>query len=366
MSAKWIASFGAVVLVAAGCGASGHGHALLRGSVRKVPGARTLSRYACPPVGACVAVGQSVLDARGDRDGAVVPVEGGRPQSEIDVNDVFEINDVACPRPRFCLAVSADRSGKGGAVIPIADGRPRRTIFVPGVGDLASIGCASGSSCWALGADPTGKKYPVAVHITRSSVKVFALTGASPGLFTGGYIGGVASPFCTKQNVCIAVGAAPAGPPVGGPAAVTVLADGKIRSVTPVPGVDDLVGLACTKLSWCIATGFVDPIRGYAVVVTIVNGKPIAERKLRGFSQEPSGTSSLGQPACQSTRVCWAFGFQGLPNEAVAIPIDDGKPGAAQPAAIDGQGTWCDATGCVAVGELANHPSVVGAIYPFS
>ena len=272
------------------------------------------------------------------------------------------------PAPYFCLAVGGDRSGRRGAVVAITNGKPGRTVFVSGVGELVSIGCASPSSCWALGADPTGRRYPVGVHISGPSDTVYALRGASPALFkAGAFVGSGGSPFCTTRNVCIAVGAlSTSAPGGGGPAAVTVLANGKIRSITPVPGVDALVGLACPSPRWCIATGFVGSLRGYAVVVTIANGKPVAVHRLREFSQQLGGTSLLDQPGCRTARVCWAFGNEGIPSHPVVIPINDGKPSAAQSAAIDGQGTWCGRSGCVAVGELANHPSVVGAIYPFS
>ena len=141
--------------------------AAVHGTVHKAKGTAYLLRYACPPKGTCVAVGEAPHNAAA----VVVPVVHGKPSGVSDVSNIFQIDGLACPKAHFCLGVSFDYVKQEGALVPITDGVPGSTMLVHGAGYLSSISCPTASTCWALGSDATGNGYPVAVKIKGSDRK---------------------------------------------------------------------------------------------------------------------------------------------------------------------------------------------------
>lgn len=344
----WIGRLSAcAVLVSALAVAASAFGAGIHGRVAKAPGTLDLRGVACPPSGACVAVGETPRDKQNFSHGVVVALSHGKPGKAIRVPGTFSLDQIACPRKDFCIAVGQG-TGAGGVIVKISHGKPGKarslSIFADG------IGCGSTSSCWVTGTNLKATAAQV-VHIVNGSVaKVFSLKGTSPFLFGATEQGG-AAPACLSASSCTLAGHTGQ----SGPGLVMSLANGKVKVTHMIPQATALSGIACTSRTFCTVVGF-NQMDG--LVLSINHGR-------LGKVRRPSKVDFLGPLACRAADKCYAFGDK-LGTTSVVVPINRGTPGSVQAIKPRIYDAFCAGKTCFAVGEEGGFPNGEGVVFTFS
>ena len=224
------------------------------------------------------------------------------------VDDVKVLNAIACNGSKFCLAVgnvdTATEPYAEGVVVPIVDGQPGSAELVPGTVTLSAITCPSTSTCIAVGDEDV------------------SYMGSNP-IFSVGVVLTI-----TNGTLGTAQESVPPDPWMGSPNELF------------------LYGVACTKVSSCVAVGNTDAYNG--VVVPIKNGEPGLE-KVIGGSQE----TLVDGVACSKN--CFAVGTwssEGHGGGAV-VSIVHSKPVSvafASKRELSAVACYAASTSCMAVG----------------
>lgn len=294
---------------------------------------------ACPPTRSCIAEGEV-----GDHATTVTPVTRkgrfGHPTRVPNANGAFGL---ACPRPRFCLALAqADSPATSALVIPIRAGRPTAPQFVAD-SYLAWISCGSRSSCWALGGNPR-RRVGHLVHIVSGRiVRQYTMRGILGGGLT-----------CVSASRCLMPAVTSKGA-----SKVMTLDRGRVTRASrwtarPPYGPDHT---ACQTPTECvvISTGS-NPSTGLllgAVLATITDGRV-------GPARHIPGVSALFDVTCSPT-ACFAFGAGG--GHGFVVPIVDGTVGDPIRVRLDLDAQVCGLRNCFGfmVGRFVNFTYSVSA-----
>lgn len=377
----WLAVAASVVLAAltasatsvASAAAAGNGGPS-QGKLTKLESVFNFWAVACPPKGACVAVGQTQSN-----EGVVVPVVGGRPSQLEAVPGVLGFGGVACPQPNECIATGQSLRATT-VLVRIVDGKPLEPVAVPGA-YLFAISCGSPRSCWATG-ESADQKHALFVHIVDFRVvKTSVLSGIYPGAFfgpdgntlTAGTVYGPV-PFCTSATSCLAVGStAPYYSKSPGSGLIVSLHDGRLVRAVRDPGIAQLLQVVCPSVTTCLADGY--PVRAGEPdrLVGILDGHPtgvVAATSKGWLATTMSGIS------CQSAKICYAASRVGLitsilPGRTPSVTSIVGV-GGDSPDHLRFEGGFdqlsCVASSCLAAGGVYD-PSIpshaLGVLYYF-
>jgi hypothetical protein len=225
--------------------------------------------------------------------GAIVPISGGTPGTQVVVSGTTILNGIACLSATTCEAVGQNSSNQG-VVVPITSGSPGTVVPVAGTTILEGVACPSSATCEAVGFASSGGG--VFVPITNGS------PGAAVSVPGTGNLGGVA---CPSSATCDAVGYAASGGGVFVP-----ITNGSPGAAVSVPGTGNLAGVACPTTATCDAVGL-NPSSSEGVVAVIP-----------GDTSTPSVavTPTSGPPATAVT----ITGTRFLPGETVRVTYQTG------------------------------------------
>jgi hypothetical protein len=227
------------------------------------------------------------------------------------VDGVQGLSAIACSGSKTCLAVGHVETGTEpdaeGVVVPIVNGKPGSAELVQGTVNLSAITCPSASTCIAVGDEDV------------------SYMGSSP-IFSVGEVVTI-----TNGSLGVPQESSPPDPWLASPNELF------------------LYGVACTKVSSCVAVGNTDAYNG--VVVPIKNGEPGQEKVI-------GGESTLVD-AVTCSKNCYAVGTwssEGNGGGAV-VPIVDRKPVGLDQDGVQGfTAVTCyeASTSCMAVGPSSD------------
>ncbi len=361
--------------VATGPVATGPAH----GKVVRVPSAFNFWAVSCPSSGACVAVGQGATGG-----GMVLPVENGSVGRPETVPGTLGLGGVACPIANECLATGQSTSDTG-ILVRIDHGRPVGRVQLPGT-YLYAIACGTRLSCWVTG-ESTDLRHALVVHVADFKVEqTYFVAGVSPGAFYGpdgnppgdGTAYGPA-PYCPTATSCLGVGAT--GDYYGkqpGAGLTVTLTNGKRLGARTVPGVAQLIGVACPSATTCLADAAVEPPASSAGrLVSLTDGKADQVVTTAFDGQDVGELTGL---ACPSATTCYVMSQGGYIAPSVVTVVPGRVPAVTAITAIGDnspghevfQGGFdqvsCNATSCLAAGGVYD-PSArsraVGALFFF-
>jgi hypothetical protein len=342
-----------VALVGAGVATGGAPQAVAAssGSGFSVAGSYTLEGVACSSATTCLTVGG------GGSGGLVVPITSGVPGSAVQVAGASMLNAVACPTATTCVAVGSSSSSTGGGVaVLVLDGAPTASVVVPGSNDLFGVACPTPGTCVAVGgADASASSVGVGVAVPLVVAGSTLAVGTSVDVSGTTALGALS---CPDAADCVAVGETSAG---AGAFVALTLGTGSQPSVSvgtlsSASGSFNLVGVACTNASTCLAAG-----NGGAGSVFAPYTSATA-----GAAQPVSGTSTLYAVACPTTTSCTAVGSSVTAMVATTVTltlqgtagpvVDDAAASAFYAVACPGPSS------CVAVGTTKDGHGFVATV----
>jgi len=169
----------------------------------------------------------------------------------VTVADPTDLDGVACPDRRHCMAVgNADQGGPIlGTVLVTADGgQTWQPVGSPtGAVDVAAVQCFSATACIVLASDGSS----IWSASTMDGGQVWQRTGSLPPGF-----GGVSNLSCLTTTACVTVGYTTTAPGQGTGAIAVTNDGGTTWTAATIPaGVGKLHGVSCTGIADCVAVG---------------------------------------------------------------------------------------------------------------
>jgi hypothetical protein len=329
------------------------------GTTHKVSGVSDFQGVACPPSGACIAVGETPRNKQNFSSGAFAEISGGKPGSAKSVAGTNLLSRVACPKANFCIAVGYTFSGSSQhAVYVTIDHGKAGKVQDLGISGAASIGCGTSSSCWVPGEDfpqHGGTPTPMLVHLVDGKVaKVYTLSGSYS--FAAGESGGP-TPFCSSATSCIMAGTS--GFTSSATGLIFSMDKGKVKIEHTVSGTSAISALDCTSSSYCTLVGYKNTgSTPQGEVTTLSSGK------LGTLESVKFGLFPL---ACRAASACYSFGgvFTKTSSQEYIVPIDRGKPGNPQKIDTFVSAATCKGKLCLGVGNQGQFPKGIGTVFAF-
>lgn len=282
------------------------------------------------------------------RRGSLVVSHGARGTSQNML-----LNSASCPRRGSCVAVGY--GGPGVVVVPVRGGEVGAgdEVKLPAGADngddgsnLLSVSCTRRASCVGVGGYTRRRGdlqrmlvVPFQHGKPATGLGVTSPAGASTASFQDALLMSVS---CARVVLCVAVGHYTGR---GGDEAVVVpITDGKPgagHEVKLPAGADTsnqdagLLSVSCAAARSCVAVGSYRNSGGdEAVVVPITDGKPgtAHEVKLPAGAETTDQNADLLSVSCATARSCVAVGSSrdSGGDEAVVVPIAGGRPRAAE------------------------------------
>jgi hypothetical protein len=260
------------------------------------------------------------------------------------------LNDVTCPTPYDCYAVSGDSNGAHpGAIIASTDGgatwHVQYTAPPAGAGQaaLTAVTCTSATQCLAVG----GSGSDAVAVVTHDGGHHWTPLALPPQL---GYLRDVA---CPSSMVCVGVGQNSGYQ--GGPGIVRTVDGGASWTTVAVPaGVDSVYTVSCPSSSSCLLGGQTP-------------GASCCSQALASTSEDagrtwgrPVVTGAAGDPwlqdiSCVDTRTCvGVHGTNGTDTWGqgdLTITRDGGRTWSTLPS-VRGEDVSCTSALCFAVGAM--------------
>jgi hypothetical protein len=271
-------------------------------TVTQVPKSGEMLGVACGSTQSCVAIAQG--DGKRGSQSSLVRIDGGAVGAVTKLG-TFNPMGVACGSRSNCLAVGYTQAGSGisAAVLPIRNGVARTVKQVPGQVALFGVVCPTASTCIAVG---------------RSTMQPTLVGGVFS--FPG--------------------------------AVLDVITNGVPSAPRTVPGMSQLLGIACPSASDCVAVGTVTS--GGPGVITLTNGNPGSPQPVSGLDHDGE-PGVLGVVACATTTRCVAVGSRGGggSGEGIVVPIRNGslRPAQLLPRTASISDISCPtSTQCLAIG----------------
>ena len=352
-----------VIVIAALAAASALG--AISGTTHKVKGVMDFQGVACPPKGACIAVGETPRNSQNFSTGVFATVSGsrGKPGTPHTVGGTSILSRVTCPAANVCLAVGSifGLTGQHAVFVKIDHGKAG-TVHSLKMDGVASIGCGSASSCWAFGEQfPKGEGAaapPQVAHLVNGKVdKVFSPGGSYS--FSAGEVGG-AAPACFSATSCVVVGNSgfQNSHQTG---LIFSMTKGRVKVTHHVSGTNALSGLVCTSSHYCTIVGYKTIGESeQGEVTTLSSGKVGRVRTVKNVGLFPL--------ACSAASACFSFGGRFVNNhsEFLAVPINHGKPGTPQQIDTGVTDATCRGAHCLGVGSVGSFPNGRGTIFSFT
>ena len=279
--------------------------------------ATTLDAVSCPSPTACIAVGALFAPARGDlRPGvAMWSHDGGRTWSGAFVRGTGELDAVACPTTRHCIAAgylgAAESSFDSAAAVSDDGGATWRLVHLPNAVIDNGLACSSRWSCTLVGGTNGGRGRAV-IDVSRNG----GVTWHAVPLGAIARPGSVLNIVTCTSAACVALGtgSVPAsspgdlGPPIG------LRTDDAGRTWRPVHGLDvSANAVACATPAVCVVAG-----GGPPEVSTDGGATWHAVSGSRGFGISVAGLS------CVSASSCVAAGTALGSFDGSILPVDYG------------------------------------------
>jgi hypothetical protein len=256
-----------------------------------------LDSIACVSVTTCYAAGELLWN--GNNEGAVVTITNGIPSAPEQAGDIrWSLSDIACSDGGTCEAVGSDGGGYGEA-IPVTNGIPGPSSLVQQSTYLYSVLCFSGNSCDAFGG--TANSTSVMVPISDGTA------GTPQPMNTGDpAVSDPAAVACETADSCLVAGSSE------GDGELLAFDNGKLSAPVAIPD-DVLSGIGCASSSDCIGVG--SPLSREGTMAPIIDGTP-------GTVTIIPSVTSLNGVACPTTTTCEAVGEN--TDNGVLLPITIG------------------------------------------
>lgn len=302
-----------------------------------------LGAVGCWSATSCVAAGD-YIDTSGDQHALVVPITNGVPGTPIEIqppvapspnpvnaHPVASLRGLSCLPSGTCVAVGIYHDTAGGYdafEVTIIDGVPSPSVEIPApantastqVGFLFDVSCQQSGTCVAVGQytyDNSGDTHAMVVPIANGVPGAASAATSVPGNSDPVQDGWLSNVACPAVGICSAIGGyleASTGVDRSMVLPITAGVAGQATEVLPPPDstdteISDDRGVGCQPTGECVAVGnYTIGGSTAAVAIPINNGVPGAADEIPLTDPSSAPDARLDGVACPAAGTCMAAG----------------------------------------------------------